>query len=188
MNEIEKAIELMAKGKLVVYPTDTLYALGANIFIEEAVMKIYEIKRRPLGLQLPICISSVKEIEKYAYVNELASKMAKKFLPGKLTIILYKKDIIPDYISKEKIAIRVPANEIAMQISKYFPVTVTSANLHGMAAPYEIKIAKKQLGKSVAMYIDGGKLHGVPSTIVDLSEGEIKVIREGAIKKEELNV
>ncbi len=188
MNEIEKAIELMNKGKLVVYPTDTLYALGANIFMEEAVMKVYEVKRRPMELQLPICVSSIKEIEKYAYINEIASIMARKFLPGKLTIILYKKDIIPDYISKEKIAIRVPANKIALQLSKRFPITATSANLHGMMAPSEIKIAKKQLGKNVAMYIDAGKLHGTPSTIVDLSEGKIKVIREGAIKKEELNV
>ena len=188
MNEIEKAIELMRNGKLIVYPTDTLYALGANIFIKEAVMKIHAIKHRPLNMPLPICVAGIDEIKKYAHVNEMAEKIAKKFLPGKLTIILYKKDVIPDYITKDKIAIRVPDNEIALKLAREFPITATSANLHGKMAPNEIKIAKEQLGRNIAMYIDGGKLYGKPSTIVDLSEGKIKIIREGAIKKEELYV
>ena len=188
MNEIEKAIKLMEEGKIIVYPTDTLYGIGANIFIEEAVMKVYEIKQRPFNMPLPICLHSVNEIKKYTYLNEVAEKIIKKFMPGKITIILNKKNSIPDYISRDKVGIRVPANDIAIKLARKFPITATSANLHGGRQPASIQIAKDELGDKVAMYIDGGKLPGIPSTILDVSEGKIKIIREGAIKKEELNV
>jgi len=188
MNEIEEGIRLMEKGEIIVYPTDTLYAIGANVFIEEAVKKVYRVKKRPRSMPLPICLHDINEIENYAYLNEVAVRAIKKFLPGKLTIVLNKKDVIPDYISRKKVAIRVPDNRIALKISRKFPVTATSANIHGGEEPYTVEIARKQLGKNVAMYIDDGKLDGIPSTIVDVSDGEIKVIREGAVKEEKLYV
>jgi len=184
--EIERAIEALREGKLVVYPTDTLYGLGADIFNEDAVKRVYELKKRPLSLPLPIALANVDEIGEYAFVNEIASKIAEEFMPGKITIILRKRDIIPDIISKDKIAIRVPANEIARKIAKETPITATSANIHGSKSPATLDEAKKQLGDRVAIYIDGGKLPGKPSTIVDVSEGIIKIIREGAIPKEEI--
>jgi len=185
---IEEAIKLMEEGKLIVYPTDTLYGIGANIFLRQSVLKIYEIKRRPYDMPISICLHDIDEIEKYAILNDVAEKLIEKFLPDMLTIILKKKDSIPDYISKEKVAIRIPANEIALSLAKKFPITATSANIHGGEEPRSIQIAKKQLGDAIAMYIDAGKLPGKHSTIVDLSEGKIKIIREGAIKAEELNV
>lgn len=188
MNEIEKAIKALERGEIIVYPTDTLYAIGANIFDEKAISKVYKIKKRPLNAPLSITVSSIDEIGKFAEMNEIAYKIAKKFLPGKLTIVLKKKDIIPSYISKDKIAIRVPKNKIALKLAQKFPITATSANLHTGEEPRNIHIARKQLGKNIYMYIDAGELPGIPSTIVDLSEGKIKILREGAIKKEELYV
>mgnify|MGYP000545347459 CR=1 FL=1 len=185
-NEIRKAIRLLKQGELIVYPTDTLYGLGADIFNEEAIKKVYEVKKRPFDLPLSIAIASVDEINEYAYMNEIAYKIAHEFLPGAITIILKKRKVIPDIIAKEKIGIRIPANEIALKIAKELPITATSANIHGKNPPKEIKEAKGQLGNKIALYIDGGKLPGKPSTIVDVSEGKIKVIREGAIRGEEI--
>ncbi|RLF48293.1 MAG: threonylcarbamoyl-AMP synthase [Thermoplasmata archaeon] len=185
-SEIKKAIKILKEGKLVVYPTDTLYGLGADIFNEEAVKKVYEVKKRPLSMSLPIALASVDEIEEYAFMNNLAYKIAEEFMPGGITIILKKKRNIPDVVAKEKIAIRVPDCEVAREIAKNVPITATSANLHKRENPVTIEIAKKQLGNSIALYIDAGKLPGIPSTIVDVSEGKIKILREGAIKKEEI--
>jgi len=185
-NEIRKAIRLLKQGELIVYPTDTLYGLGADIFNEEAIKKVYEVKKRPFDLPLSIAIASVDEINEYAYMNEIAYKIAHEFLPGAITIILKKRKVIPDIIAKEKIGIRIPANEIALKIAKELPITATSANIHGKNPPKEIKEAKGQLGNKIALYIDGGKLPGKPSTIVDVSEGKIKVIREGAIRRGEI--
>ena len=185
-NEIRKAIKLLKQGELIVYPTDTLYGLGADIFNEEAIKKVYEVKKRPFDLPLSIAIASVDEINEYAYMNEIAYKIAREFLPGAITIILKKRKVIPDIIAKEKIGIRIPANEIALKIAKELPITATSANIHGKNPPKEIKEAKEQLRDKIALYIDGGKLPGKPSTIVDVSEGKIKVIREGAIRGEEI--
>lgn len=185
-NEIRKAIRLLKQGELIVYPTDTLYGLGADIFNEEAIKKVYEVKKRPFDLPLSIAIASVDEINEYAYMNEIAYKIAHEFLPGAITIILKKRKVIPDIIAKEKIGIRIPANEIALKIAKELPITATSANIHGKNPPKEIKEAKEQLGDKIALYIDGGKLLGKPSTIVDVSEGKIKIIREGAIRRGEI--
>ncbi len=188
MYEIEEVINALKKGKVVVYPTDTLYGLGANIFNRQAVEKIYRMKNRPYSMPLPIAISSINKINEFAEMNELATKLAKKFLPGKLTIVLKKKDTIPDYISKYKVAIRIPANEIALKLAHEFPITATSANLHGGKLPLNIEIVKKQLGNKPDIYLDYGELHGLPSTVVDVVDKKIKIIREGAIKKEELDV
>jgi len=185
-SEIERALEFLRMGKLVVYPTDTLYGLGADIFNIEAVKKVYEIKKRPFSMPLSIALSGVEEIEKYAFMNEIAYKIADQFLPGALTLILKNKKIVPDIIAKDKIAIRIPSNEIALKIAEIIPVTATSANIHGEENPWKIEIARKQLGEKVAFYIDAGDLKNVPSTIVDVSEGRLKIIREGAIKKEEI--
>ncbi len=188
MSEIERVIKILESGGVIVYPTDTLYALGANIFNRNAVERVYEIKRRPKDMPLSICIDSVESISKYAEVNEAGSRLIKKFMPGAITIILKKKPIIPDYISVDTVAIRVPANEVARKIASRFPVTATSANIHGEKAATKIEEIKNVMKDKVDMYIDGGELKGIESTIVDASKGKIKIIREGAIPEDELYV
>jgi len=186
MNEIEKAADLLRKGGLVVYPTDTLYALGASVSNESAVRNVYEIKKRPLDIYLPVAVGSVEQIETVAVMNDAAKKIAGKFMPGPITLILKKKKGKSDIVARDKIAVRVPADPVALNISSITgAITATSANVHGMNAPLTVEEAKKQLGDKVDMYIDGGKLKGIPSTIIDISDGKIKVIREGAIKAEE---
>ena len=102
-NKIERAIKLLKNGELIVYPTDTLYGLGADIFNEKAVKKVYDIKKRPYNLPLSISISDVNDIEEFAFMNDLAYKIVNKFMPGAITIVLKKKRIIPDIVAKNKI-------------------------------------------------------------------------------------
>jgi L-threonylcarbamoyladenylate synthase len=107
-------------------------------------------------------------------------------MPGPITLILKKREIIPNNVTKNTIAVRVPLNDVAITLSTDIPLTATSANKHGNKAPLTITKAKKQLGDTVSMYIDGGTLIGVPSTIIDVSSNKIKILRDGLIKKEEI--
>ncbi|MBC7081383.1 MAG: threonylcarbamoyl-AMP synthase [Thermoplasmatales archaeon] len=183
---IKKARKLIEEKELVVYPTDTLYGLGGDATSDEVVKKVFDLKERPYNMPISIALSDIEEIEDYCFMNDLAYKIAEKFLPGAITIILKKKADLPELLGKEKIGIRIPANEIARKIVKGMPITSTSANKHGMEEPKSIEIAKKQLGEKVALYIDNGILPGKASTIIDVSEGRIKILREGAISKEEI--
>lgn len=186
MNDIERGKQTLQKGGIVVYPTDTLYGLGASIFKENAVRKVYEIKRRPYGMPLPVIVSTIDDIKDVAIVTNLASELAGTFLPGALTLVLEKKNSIPHIIAKKTIAVRVPDNKIARELAFKEPITATSANIYGGEEPVTVEIAKRQLGDNVDVYIDGGMLPGKPSTIVDATKEKMSIIREGVIKKERL--
>ena len=180
-----KAINALKKGELVVYPTDTLYAIGADIFNEEAVEKVYTVKNRPLNQPIPIAVSDIESMEKLAVIDEIALKLIKKFLPGPLTLVLPKKSCIPDIVTggSESIAIRIPNNIIALSLlSRYGPLTVTSANIHGVEPSGFISEIKMQfMEQGIKVYIDQGELKGKPSTIIDLTKSKNRIIREGVI-------
>ena len=180
-----KAINALKKGELVVYPTDTLYAIGADIFNEEAVEKVYTVKNRPLNQPIPIAVSDIESMKKLAVIDEIALKLIKKFLPGPLTLVLPKKSCIPDIVtgSSESIAIRIPNNIIALSLlSRYGPLTVTSANIHGVEPSGLISEIKMQfMEQGIKVYIDQGELKGKPSTIIDLTKSKNRIIREGVI-------
>jgi len=187
--DLKKALRALSDGKLVVYPTDTLYGLGADIFNIKAVNKVYNVKKRPLNNPLSVAVSNLSDIEKIAYVEDKTRKLINSFLPGKLTIILKKKDSVPDVVTAglNKIAVRIPNNKIALELlSKYGPITATSANIHGKKTPAVIKDINMQFKDEIALYIDDGELKGEPSTIIDVTSDEFKIIREGAINKNQL--
>jgi len=187
---LSQVIDALAKGKIIVYPTDTLYGLGADIFNIDAIKKIYKIKKRPENLPISIAVSSISDIRQLAYVDDKVEKIIKKFLPGELTIVLRKKSNVLDILTnnKEKIAIRIPKNKIALEIlSNYGPLTCTSANIHGQKTPSLINDINMQFKKSdIALYIDNGKLNGAASTIVDLTNDKPLILREGNIKEKEI--
>ncbi|MDR0900640.1 MAG: threonylcarbamoyl-AMP synthase, partial [Methanobrevibacter sp.] len=143
---IDEAIEVLAQGKLVIYPTDTIYGLGANIFDENAVNKIYNIKKRDKSKSLSICLSSIEAISFIANIPKIYEDLLIRNLPGPFTFLIQKKAIVPKYllsntknhslISKNgdietKIGVRVPDCKIAMALAQVFPITATSANLSG---------------------------------------------------------
>lgn len=187
---LSKAIKALSQGEIIVYPTDTLYGLGADIFNDNAVRKIFEIKRRPSNDPLPVAVSNLQELEKIAYIDDKNRELVESFLPGKLALILKKKDCVSDVITGgfDKVAVRIPDNKIALKLLTDFgPITATSANIHGKKTPGIINDIKMQFKeKDVSIYLDIGKLIGEPSTIVDMAGEQIRIIREGAITKKEI--
>ena len=187
--DISRAVEALSNGKLVVYPTDTLYGLGADIFNESAVNRIFEIKKRSNDDPLSISVASFSDLKKIAFVDDKVKQLVEAFLPGKLTIILNKKSVVPNVVTGglDKVAVRIPDNKIALELLSCFgPLTATSANVHGMKTPGIISEISMQFKDDVAVYLDDGCLEGKPSTIVDATSEKLRVVREGAIAKDEI--
>ncbi|MEM3407175.1 MAG: L-threonylcarbamoyladenylate synthase, partial [Nitrososphaerota archaeon] len=174
---------------LIVYPTDTLYALGANALSKEAIKKVFKVKGRDYNKPISIALKNLEEAKKYFAFNEIAEKIAKKFLPGPLTIILPSYVLPKELSPTQKFSFRIPENEIALKIlnSINFPLTATSANISGGENPINAEISIKQIGKYVDLILDCGKCkYSKPSTIIDLSNGKIALVREGVISIEYL--
>ncbi|MEA4956963.1 putative protein YciO [bioreactor metagenome] len=180
-NLINEAIEVLSSGGVVLYPTDTVYGLGANIFDEKAVEKVYNIKNRDYFKPLSVCVSSVPEISLIADTPLDIINILKKNLPGPFTFILYKKDPILDYATKNhKIGIRIPESIISRNLTKNFPITTTSANLSGKETLNNPDDIIKQLNKGIDFVIDVGILEqSKPSTVIDLTRKKQDILRQG---------
>ncbi len=188
-NDFSAALKALKNGEPIIYPTDTLYALGADIYNEKAVRKVFDIKQRPYSVPLPVAVSSIKAIETIAHMNDIAYEISNKFLPGTLTIILKKKLCVPDIVTSrtDTIAVRIPNHIIALKLlSEYGPLTVTSANLHQEKTQGTITDILKQLGTRIHICLNDGKLDTVPSTIVDLTTNIPKIVRKGLVTEKEL--
>jgi L-threonylcarbamoyladenylate synthase len=188
-NDFSAAIKALKEGEPIIYPTDTLYALGADIYNETAVKKVFDIKRRPYTIPLPVAVSSIKAIEDIAFINDTARKVSEMFLPGTLTIILGKKPSVPAIVTGgyDTIAIRIPKHPIALRLlSEYGPLTVTSANIHQKKTQGLIKDILQQLETSIPVCFHDGRKEGSASTIVDLSMKRPRVVREGSISEKDL--
>lgn len=191
MKIIENAARIIKNGGVVVYPTDTLYGLGVNALDGKAVKKLFEIKGRNFNKPISIAFSSLRDAKKYVKFNTVALKLAKKFLPGPLTLILPLKRKLPKRLTlgKKMIGVRIPDNKIALKLIKKsgVPITATSANLSGGKNPITAKEAMKQVGNKVDLVIDAGRCkYKRPSTFVRILGDKIEVIREGVIPKKKL--
>ena len=174
-----------SRGSIVIYPTDTVYGIGANVYDEEAILKVYSIKKRPLNKPLSVCISQIEDIKQVAQMNDGIETVIRKILPGPFTIILKKNDNISSLLTagSDKIGIRIPDNSVCRDFSRDFPITSTSANLSGYDIPESADEVLNQLGSSVDIMIDAGICkHGTPSTVIDMTVYPPKVLREGAGK------
>lgn len=189
-NDFSAALRALSNGSVIIYPTDTLYALGADIYNEAAVRKVFEIKHRPFSIPLPVAVASRQDLEAIAYINDATKKISKRFLPGTLTIILKKKPSVSDLVTGglENVAVRIPNNRIALELlSRFGPLTATSANHHHEKTPGVISDILMQLGThNIPVYLDDGRLDGSPSTIVDLTTTRPQIVRSGLITKKEL--
>jgi L-threonylcarbamoyladenylate synthase len=185
---IKEAAAIIKAGGLVVYPTETVYGLGASAFSRIAVLKVFAAKKRPLDNPLSVAVKDMKQADEIAYVNTAARKLAKVFLPGPLTIVLKKKANLPKELTSGsgKVGIRIPRNEIALKLIKLAgPITATSANISGQHPITTADEARKQLAGRVDFVLDGGPSQiGVESTVVDVSEeGKCEILRDGAIAR-----
>lgn len=183
---IEKAAKVLQVGGLVVYPTETLYGLGANIMDLGAIQRVFEVKGRSHNKPISIAFRDLQHAERYVRFNDTAHKLAEFFLPGPLTMILPAKINLGEMFGGEKIAVRVSGHKVVQAILKRvkFPITATSANISGKADPICAQDSIDQIGKKVDLVLDSGKCeHSMPSTVVDLSGGKVVVLREGVIPK-----
>ncbi|HRZ19707.1 MAG: threonylcarbamoyl-AMP synthase [Candidatus Methanofastidiosum sp.] len=186
---IEKAVDLITKGGVIVYPTDTCYGIGCDATNPSAIKKIFKIKGREKNKPLPLIASSLEMIEKYVFMDERAIKLYRAF-PGISVALRKKGSDIPDIVNKEKVAFRIPSNEISKKLCELSgkPLVSTSANLSGDPSPYSIEEVKLSLKKSlnqIDLFIDSGILNNnPPSTIVDLVEG--KIGRIGSVKEDQI--
>jgi len=188
--DMDEIVAALKSGELVVYPTDTLYGVGADPFNESSVKKVYIAKNRPFDMPLSIAVSNEKMMESISVLNDNARKLIRKFLPGPLTIMLTKKPNLPDILTSgsNQIGIRIPDHPFAIRlIDKFGPITSTSANLHSHPDPVEASVAQKDLKGHIGIFVDCGKTKfEEPSTIVDVSEGLAEVIRKGVISQEQI--
>lgn len=188
--DYETVCEVLDAGKLIVYPTDTVYGLGCDPFEMPAVERVFEVKRRPAEQPIALALTTSDQIPKYAHITRIAQGIIAKHLPGPVTILLRaaKDAPLPLVSSTGLLGIRVPDHFVAIAIAKAFgPITTTSANLHGGPSPVTCEDARVQLGEAVDLYIDCGPTPlGKESTIVDASGDSLNVIREGALRREDL--
>ncbi|OYT43443.1 MAG: threonylcarbamoyl-AMP synthase [Candidatus Aenigmarchaeota archaeon ex4484_56] len=168
------AVEILKIGGVIAYPTETVYGLGANIFNENAVRRIFEIKKRPFGKPISVAVSGFDMIKDIAYLSQKNYKIIRKLLPGPITIILPKKEIVSELIAGDFIGIRFPENDIALEIidKANFPITATSANVSG-----EKEVTKPEdINLDVDYIVKGECKYQRPSTVVDLVN--MKILRE----------
>jgi len=187
MNEsaILGAAEEISAGNLIVYPTETVYGVGADIFNQVAVKNVYLAKNRPFDMALSVAVSDKKMMERVAVLDENAEKLIKAFLPGPLTLIIEKQPEVSDLVTavSKKVGIRMPDHPVAIEIIKRTgPIVATSANLHSNPDATTIDEAVKDFGFKISMYVDAGpsKLKK-PSTIVWIMNNEVEIVRQGAI-------
>lgn len=183
-DKIMAAVDILKEGSAVVYPTDTVYGIGANIFDIEAVKKVYSIKKRFPTKPISACVSKIEDIHKIAYMDKNIEVIVEKILPGPFTIILKKKEIVPSILTagEEKIGVRIPDNKICMELSEEFPITTTSANISGKEVPESVEGVLKQLDNNVDLILDAGTCkHGIHSTVIDMTVFPPKILRRGII-------
>ncbi len=179
-NVINEAIDVLANGGVIIYPTDTVYGLGANIFDNKAVRNVFKIKQRNLLKPLSILVSNTDAIELVARISIYQKDTIDKYLPGPYTFILNKTPIVPRVVTGglTHVGVRVPENKIACKLASIFPITTTSANLSNekvLSSPEDIL---KQLGCDVDLVIDVGPLEAKSaSTIIDLTTPQPTFIR-----------
>ena len=189
---LEKAGELIKQGKIVVFPTETVYGIGTNGIDKQAVKKLYEVKQRPLNKPISLLVSNMEMVNQIAKdITEVEYKIMEKFFPGPLTIILKKKSLVPDVVTagQDTVGIRMPSGEIARKLVEIagVPIAAPSANISGEPSGTNLHEIKKHFEEKVDFYIDGGDSEiGLASTIVQVVEGKTQILRQGSITLEEI--
>jgi L-threonylcarbamoyladenylate synthase len=184
------AIDLLTSGGMVAFPTDTVYGLGALAFDEQAVSKISDIKGREAGKAIPVLISDIGQLSRVAAgVSSNCEKLARRFWPGPLTIILPRHTSIPDAVTQlSTVGVRIPNFAPTLELLKLTgPLAVTSANMSGQGSSSTAHGVLAQLDGKIPLILDGGVTPGgMPSTVVDCSQTEPIIVRAGPISLEQI--
>lgn len=189
---LSKIADSINNGNVVIFPTETVYGIGANGFDEDAIRKLYEIKERPYNKPISLLVNSFSMIEEVAEdLSDTERAIIDKFFPGPLTLVVKKNKNIPDILTSgtDYVGVRMPKNKTALRIinAAKVPMATTSTNISGMEADIDFEKAYQDFNNKVDYIIDGGVAQlGVASTVIQVVDDEIKVLREGIISKEEI--
>ena len=177
-DQIKKAIAVLKKGGIVIFPTDTVYGIGCRIDDKNAISRLYKIKKTPITQPFPLLVTKLNQVEKLAIINKTGEDLIKKFWPGSLTIVLQSKK------SKEKIGFRMPDSSFVCSLidGEGEPIIGTSANLHGYPTPKSYEELDSDIIKLADFVLKGECQLGVESTVVDVTSDVPKILRQGAIK------
>jgi L-threonylcarbamoyladenylate synthase len=182
---MDEAVEIIKKGGLVAFPTDTVYCLGADPFNDAAVGKIYEVKKRPRDMALPVIVADMQQLRQICTVTPLAEFLADEFFPVGFTLVLPKLPRLSGIVTagKSSVAVRIQDHPLASAIVRMLGhgVIGTSANMHNLPSPITGEEVRLQIGDKIDLIIDGRCTGGVESTIVDVTGDKPLILRQGAV-------
>lgn len=182
MGDVDAAVRAIGAGDLVVYPTETVYGLGADALDPTAIERVFELKGRPRDNPLSMGVPSVGRALSYTEASDVARACMEAFLPGPVTVICERDPEVPDILSagRDRIGIRIPAHDLALDLlDRTGPITATSANLSGTGSVIHPSDLDPSIRDAAAVILDAGESHGTESTVVDPARGEIH--RRGAM-------
>ncbi|OGZ58729.1 MAG: threonylcarbamoyl-AMP synthase [Candidatus Spechtbacteria bacterium RIFCSPHIGHO2_02_FULL_43_15b] len=191
---IEQAISTLKHSGSIVYPTDTVYGLGVNPFDDFIMRRLFRIKKRPSEKAVPLIVKNIAMAKKLAYIDSSAEKILKAIWPGSVSVVLKKRDIVPNWITsgKDTISLRMPNNDFCIALIRAFngPITSTSANISGEEPMTDAAKVYERFRKETFrpdLIIDAGVLEqGQASTILDLSQGKPRILRVGPVSAKEI--
>jgi L-threonylcarbamoyladenylate synthase len=189
---ISAVSEIVSKGGVAAFPTETFYGLGVKYNDIGALEKLYELKGRPKKRAMPVIIGDRKMLALICSpLNRIEEQVAERFWPGPLTLLVAVREDLPELITAGtgKVAVRIPGKSFALELARSldFPITATSANISGKPPAESAGEVVRYFGNRLDIIIDGGKtLGGKPSTIIDATGGKIEIVRHGAIPQKEI--
>lgn len=188
-SEMNEIISTIKNGKVVAFPTETVYGLGVKFGSVETLDLLMEAKNREYSKAITLMVANKQEIENYAYVSHDAKKIISRFMPGMLTLVFKKKENVDSKMTngKETIGIRIPDNDFVLSLLKEAgPMLVTSANLSNHPNTTSTKEVLEQLDGRIDLIVDGETKDSIASTVIDVSGKDIKILREGKITQKQI--
>ena len=188
-NQMNEICDVIQKGGIVAFPTETVYGVGIHFNDEEALERLMEAKNRDYSKAITLMVADKADISQYAYISPQAQKMIDQFMPGMITLIFKKKESVHDSMTngKSTIGIRIPDSEFVLSLlKKVGPMLVTSANLSQHSNTTSTQEVLNQLDGRIDLVVDGKTSDNIASTVVDVSQDEIKILGAGKITKEQI--
>lgn len=190
LTQVQEASFALKSHQVISFPTETVMGLGIIFDDVIAFNKLNKVKNRPNDKPYTMMLGYPQDIDNYAYVNDIAKKIINAFLPGSITLLLKKKDSVPNYIThgSDIVGVRVPSNIEALSLLRYIktPLLVPSANKSGEKPAMNDKEVQEIFKSELGYIIEGECLYQTASTVLDLTHDEIKIVRQGPIKKEDI--
>lgn len=188
--DFDKALSVLWKGFVVVHATETCYGFACDSFNKDALKRLYALKKMPGIKPVSILVWSLGEAQKYGVFSAAAKKLAQKYWPGPLTLIVKRKKTLPSFLNPghKTIGIRVPGHKLSRHLARALgrPITTTSANISGRPSPYSVSAIRRQFVrqkfKPDFIYNSGSLPKNPPSTIIDVTGSKMKIIRRGSLK------